>query len=293
MNPPPFDLHELRLFASVAQSGSFTDSATILGISQSALTRQIQKLEEKLGQQLLSRTTRSIRLTTAGEFWLERSRQLLGQAESAWDAFSERYVEAPTIVRVGVCNTIGLAYLPGFFHAFRRKHPDCQVHLEQGKEAELISELDTCTLDVAILTQPPSLPPGIEVTHAFNDVFVLIGPVATEAGEIDPTRLDDLPMIRIDSKTTTGKLLTTWQAKRGFALQPMMEFDNYDLIINSVALGLGYAIVPRRALAIYARKRKIRRYPLAEPPSRTLCAVARGETNRPCMIQGFIDAILF
>ncbi len=291
MNKPLFDLRELRLFATVAESGSFTEAARLLGMSQSALTRQIQALEGKLAQQLLSRTTRSVRLPPAGEFWLERSRQLLGQAEAAWEAFAERYEKSAPTVRVGVCRTVGLAHLPGFFHAFRRKHPNCQIRLEQGREGELIAELDACSLDVAIVTQPLSLPPGIEITHGFEDVFALIAPASEENPDL--SRLDEWPMIRIDSQCTTGKLVSAWLAKRQVVAQAMMEFDNFDLIINSVALGLGCALVPRRSLAIYARNRKIRRFPLTGPPTRRLCALARAETNRPQIIQAFIDAILF
>lgn len=289
----PFEIRDLQSFGAVAETRSFTEASRLLGVSQSALTRQIQKLEEKLGCQLLSRSTRSLRLTEAGSFWLESSRELLAQAELTVENFNTRFVGSGSSVRIGVCQTIGLAHLPGFFHAFRRMHPQCLVRMEQGREGELLSRVDDCSLDVAILTQPSSLNVGMEVTHSFSDEFVLIGPFDEAKTLANPLAIQDIPMVQIDSQTTSGKLILEWQAKQGFEPQVKMEFDNFDLIINSVALGLGFAIVPRRALAIYARSRRIRRYPLSKPLSRTLCAVARSEVNRPPMIQAFIDAILF
>ena len=292
MNDSDFELRELRLFLAVAEAGSFTEAAAVLAMSQSALTRQIQSLESKLGRQLFSRTTRTIRLTLEGEFWKTRARLLLGQADAAREAFAEEFVDRPPTVRVAVCPTIGLAYLPGFFHGFRRNHPQCQIRLTRGDETELISDLDHCTLDIAIVTRPASLPSGIEITHSFDDAFVLIGPIG-EKEKVDLEKMDSLPTIRIASQTATGKLVSAWQREQKVNAEPMMEFDDFDLIINSVALGLGFALVPRRALAIYSKNRKFRRYTLTELLTRTLCALARAETNRPRMIQAFIDSILF
>lgn len=285
----PFELRDLHQFVTVVKCGSFTEAARILGLSQSALTRQIQNLESRLGIQLISRTTRSLRLTEAGSYWMEQSRQILDRASLAQEGFAEQFIQASPTVKVGVCRTIGLAYLPGFFHAFRKRHPECQIHLEQRREEDLIHDLDSCALDLVIAAQPPGLPGGIEITHSFEDAFVLIGPANPSGKGPDPS----LPSIQIDSQTTTGKLIADWQRREDIQSAPMMEFDHFDLIIHSVILGLGMAIVPRRSLAIYSRNRKIQRYQLERPLSRTLCALARSENNRPKIIQALIDSILF
>lgn len=284
------DLKELKSFVVVAEVGSFTEAAGTIGISQSALTRQIQSLEEKVGRQLLSRTTRITRLTPEGEFWLEKSRQILGQVEAAGIAFAGQFTRAAPTVRVGVCSTISQSYLPGFFHSFRRHFPDNQIRLNQGNETKLIQQLDQCHIDIAIVTAPKSQPPGIEITHSFEDRFVLIGPESDP--EINPDALGDLPLISIDRQTATGALLENWLVKQRIDPTAQMEFDNFDLIISSVSLGLGGAIVPRRSLAIH-RDRKLRSYTLQKPPSRTLSSLARAENNRPAIIQAFIDHILF
>ena len=292
MNEPPFELREMNSFITVAEMGSFTEAARVVGLSQSALTRQIQSLEEKMGAQLLSRTTRAIRLTEAGKFFFGRCRQIASQVATASDGFAERFVNSAPSVRVGVCSTVSLAYLPGFFHGFRRHFPDNQIRLNQGRESELIAELDRCALDVAIVVQPSQLPPGTEITHSFEDVFMVIGP-GDEEKPIDVAKLKQLSLIGIDTQTSTGKLINKWLAKQGIEQKPMMEFDHFDLVINSVSLGLGYALVPRRSLAIYTKNRKITRHPLKQSLSRHLCALARSESNRPAVIQAFIDNILF
>src|SRR6266705_6741968 len=77
----PFDLYELALFHLVVKQRSFTKAAELAGLTQSAITRQIQGIENSLGIQLLERTTRTVRVTLAGEFLYRESARLLGDVE--------------------------------------------------------------------------------------------------------------------------------------------------------------------------------------------------------------------
>jgi len=77
----PFDLYQLHLFRLVAESGSFTRAAQISGLTQSAITRQIQSIEQQLDLSLLTRTTRSVVTTPAGKFLLQESAPVLGDVD--------------------------------------------------------------------------------------------------------------------------------------------------------------------------------------------------------------------
>src|SRR5476649_1650997 len=77
----PFDLYQLHLFRLVAESGSFPRAAQITGLTQSAITRQIQSIEQQLGLSLLTRTTRSVVTTAAGKFLLQESAPVLGDVD--------------------------------------------------------------------------------------------------------------------------------------------------------------------------------------------------------------------
>src|SRR4051812_11786532 len=79
----PFDLYELYLFHLVVKHGSFTKAAEIAGLTQSAITRQIQGIEAGLGLNLLERTTRSVRITAAGGFLYQESARLIGDVEKS------------------------------------------------------------------------------------------------------------------------------------------------------------------------------------------------------------------
>src|SRR6266581_6749321 len=90
----PFDLYELALFHLVVRHRSFTKAAEIAGLTQSAITRQMQGMENSLGLDLLERTTRSVRVTTAGEFLFHESARLIGNVEESLQRLREQFAGA-------------------------------------------------------------------------------------------------------------------------------------------------------------------------------------------------------
>src|ERR1051325_1138613 len=117
----PFDLYELYLFHLVVKHRSFTRAAEIAGLTQSAITRQMQGVENSLGLDLLERTTRSVRVTAAGEFLYRESARLLGDVEKSLQRLREEFAGAKKEVWVGVSRSIALSHLPGFFYANRSR----------------------------------------------------------------------------------------------------------------------------------------------------------------------------
>src|SRR5215831_20052232 len=87
----PFDLYELSLFHLVVKHASFTKAADLAGLTQSAITRQMQGVENSLGIQLLERTTRTVRVTPAGEFLFREAGRLLGDVEQSLHHLAEEF----------------------------------------------------------------------------------------------------------------------------------------------------------------------------------------------------------
>src|SRR5258706_15525314 len=112
----PFDLYELALFHLVVKHRSFTKAAEIAGLTQSAITRQMQGIENSLGIDLLERTTRSVRVTPAGEYLFRESARLLGDVDQSLRRLKEDFGDDRKEIRIAVSRSIGIAHLPGFFH---------------------------------------------------------------------------------------------------------------------------------------------------------------------------------
>ena len=105
----PFDLYELALFHLVVKHRSFTKAAEIAGLTQSAITRQMQGVETSLGIQLLERTTRNVRVTPAGEFLFAEAARLLGDVDRSLHHLAQEFAGARKEIRVDVSRTISLS----------------------------------------------------------------------------------------------------------------------------------------------------------------------------------------
>lgn len=295
----PFDLYELYLFHLVAKHGSFTKAAEIAGLTQSAITRQMQGMEQSLGLTLLERTTRSVRVTDAGAFLEREALQLIGDVEHSLQRLREDFAGARKIVRVGVSRSIGLAYLPGFFHANVRREPRVGCRMTYQSSAELLSLLDGREIDLAVLCPPRRLPTTLTVTHRFEDAFTLIAPVEIAAEFARRPRrrgeawLREQNWLLFDPATNTGERLRGWMKRHDWDVEPTMRLDSFDLIINLVALGLGVGFVPIRALALYPNKRGVRRIALRERFSRELVVATRRHRVPPPHLAIFVENILF
>jgi len=300
LNTVPFDLYELALFHLVVKHQSFTKAAELAGLTQSAITRQIQGIETSLGIQLLERTTRSIRITPAGEFLNRESARLLGNVEHSLAHLAQEFGGARKEIRVAVSRTIGLAYLPGFFHASLRLLPELGYRVTCQSSDEILASIEVNERDIGVLCPPRRLPKTLRVTHKFEDAFTLVTP-AVFAGELQglsttKSRVEWLKKqnwLQIDEKSNTGRSLRLWMHHQGWRIEPTMQLDNFDLIINLVALGMGISFVPVRALALYNQRRKLFRVPLPHRFARELVVVLRKHRKLPNHIEQFVANVLF
>lgn len=295
----PFDLYELYLFHLVAKHRSFTKAAEAAGLTQSAMTRQMQGMEESLGVDLLERTTRSVRITQAGEFLQREALRLIGDVENALQRLREDFADARKVVRVGVSRSIGLAYLPGFFHANLRRSPHLGCRVSYGTSGELLSLIEANELDLAVLCPPKRLPKTLRVTHRFADGFTLIAPpeAAASFASAQPRNrkqwMAAQSWLLLEETSNTGRQLRAWMSRQGWRVDPAMELDSFDLIINLVALGMGVSFVPTRSLALYAGKRHLRRLRLTDRFSRDLVVAMRKHRTVPEHLAAFVENILF
>jgi DNA-binding transcriptional LysR family regulator len=295
-----FDLYELALFQLVAKHRSFTRAASAAGLTQSALTRQVQGMERALGVELLKRTTRMLAPTAAGEFLLRESARLIGDVESVLRRLREEYANAPKEIRVDVSRSIGLAYLPGFFHANLKKLEHVSYRVRSRASAEIVLGLEADELDVGVICPPRKLPPTVRVTHRFEDLFTGIAPAesARRFSELRTGRerrewVGAQRWLLFDGKTTTGGSLREWLSRNGYAISAAVELDSFDLIINLVALGMGASFVPVRTLALYPNKRGVARVKFPKAFSRELAVIIRKRESVPAHLAEFVRNVLF
>src|SRR6202158_96396 len=148
------ELHQLRYFCAVAETGSFSRAAEHSHVSQPSLSQQIMKLEDELGVRLFDRLGRSVRLTDVGKTFLPRARSVLRELEAAKGDVVERKESIGGPVSVGVIPTGAPSFLPPQLTSFSRNFPQALLTIVKEITPVLLDRLRAGAIDVAILALP-------------------------------------------------------------------------------------------------------------------------------------------
>lgn len=185
--PHALDGDLLRAFVLIAEGRSFTDVAEMVGRTQSAISMQIKRLEETLGQKVLRRGKGGdAELTPHGEFLLARARQILSLNDEVVATFRTPVLAGT--VRLGTPDDYAFGYLPPILKRFADTHPAAQVDVLCAPSNELIERLKADELDLTLTSE------GHEPRH-WPSVQVWRGPLVwVTSSRHAPQRLDPLPL---------------------------------------------------------------------------------------------------
>jgi DNA-binding transcriptional LysR family regulator len=147
----PLDLDQLQSFCAIADCGSFTEAARRVNKTQSAVSMQIKRLEERLGHSLLTRDGRSVTLTHHGEVLYERSRKMLRTNAEILDHFNDRDLAGS--IRFGVPDDYAVRLLPVILSSFQRTHPKIAVDVSCMASEQLLEGMKAGRYDLIVFTQ--------------------------------------------------------------------------------------------------------------------------------------------
>jgi DNA-binding transcriptional LysR family regulator len=138
---------QMRVFAAVADAGSFVAAADALGLSKAAVSRSVSDLEQRLGARLMHRTTRRLSLTQEGEVFLARTREILAGIEASESEISTRADSATGLLKLSVPVSFGIRHLAPLWSEFLEAHP--RVSLDVQLSDRLIDLVDEA-FDLAV-----------------------------------------------------------------------------------------------------------------------------------------------
>src|ERR1700694_351589 len=244
------ELHQLRYFCAVAETGSFSRAAEQSHVSQPSLSQQILKLEGELGARLFDRLGRSVRITELGKTFLPRARAVLRELEAAKGDVVEgkEFIGGP--ITVGVIPTVAPYFLPPRLTAFSRKFPQVRLTIVEEITPVLLDRLRAGTIDVALLALPIR-------GHEFDAL-----PLLTErlfAALPKQHKLTSRRSIYLkDLRAEPFLLLRDGHCFRDTAvaacdrarLHPQIVFESgqFSSLLSMVGAGMGVSIVPEMAM---------------------------------------------
>lgn len=148
----PLDLRLLITFVNAAHSGSLSATAVQVGRTQSAVTMQMQRLEEMLGQSLLHRSGSGVRLTGSGERFLAYAERILKMHDEAVSAFSQKGLHGSIVF--GSPEDYLLSFFPMLLKSFGTRYPDVEIKVLSAPTAELRALLPSRKVDLALVSTP-------------------------------------------------------------------------------------------------------------------------------------------
>jgi DNA-binding transcriptional LysR family regulator len=249
------ELRHLRYFRAVAEELHFGRAAERLSIAQPPLSHQIRQLENELEVSLLTRNTRNVELTPAGEAYLKRVVVIL-------QAIRDAGVQAKRIAQgiegrlaIGCVGSATYSLLPKLVRALGEELPGIDVSIRGDMLAPAqISALLSGEIDIALL-RPPVGEPGIITEIVRRDPFLVALPEGHKLASRDELRIADLSDERFIAHAGHGRsamnsALMAVCADAGFVPQVRHEVEETSTLITLVAAGLGVAIVPAPTAAL-------------------------------------------
>ncbi|GAC1361006.1 MAG: LysR substrate-binding domain-containing protein [Acidobacteriaceae bacterium] len=242
------ELRHLRYFVAVAEELHFGRAALRLHLAQPPLSQQIRKLEGMLGHALFYRTSREVRLTSAGEVFLQRARRTLSTvAEDVEEVRSVGRGEQG-VLRVGFVGSGMLTSLPNVFRQYRRAFPKVQLMLHESFTSQVVQGLETGTLDVGFLRDGGRVE-GLEVETLFSEPFVAVVPArhALAASKvIAPLQLRDEPFGFYAQSAGPMAFERPMSVFEGLGSRPkvVQEASHWLTILQLIGAGLGVSVAP-------------------------------------------------
>ncbi|CAM3560120.1 Transcriptional regulator LysR family [Bordetella sputigena] len=253
------ELRHLRYFIAAAESGSIRIAAERIHVTQPAISRQIQDLEEELGLTLFERTPRGLKLTVAGQAYLREARSAIAHLESA--ARTARRLSSGTqgYLRLGfVENSAWDGIVPDIFRRFQREVPDVRIELVPMNTPDQLRQIEAGSLDGGFVYQYAPLPAAFDALPLATNNVLLAAPLAWElpietspggaAGglaSVSLRKIADWPFVTFPRAVYPiyfDKLIGSCQ-ELGVTLRVVQEVSTEAAMLALVCAGIGAAIV--------------------------------------------------
>jgi LysR family hydrogen peroxide-inducible transcriptional activator len=267
------ELHQLRYFCAVTDTGSFSRAAEQSHVSQPSLSQQILKLEDELGARLFDRLGRSVRLTELGKTFLPRARAVLRELEAARGDVVERKDSVAGPVTVGAIPTVAPYLLPRVLTSFSKKFPQVQLTVVEEITPVLLDRLRASAVDLAVLALPIR-------GHEFESVPLLTEPLFAvlpqkhklarrRAISLKDVRKEPFLLLR-DGHCFRENAVAACDRARVHP-QVIFESGQFSSLLSMVGAGMGVSLIPQMAIG---KKSGCRYVSISDPEAtRTIGAV--------------------
>ena len=288
-----FELNELQAFIAVADKSSFKAAAETLYLSQPALSRRIDKLEQALQVRLLERTTRSVRLTGEGVHFLQHAQAVVEELEAAMHGMGQRQQLRCGMLTIASIPSVAQQLLPEVLAEFAREHPQHRLRVIDENAQEVLASVLDGRADLGI-NFVGGEDPGIEFQPLLTERYLLVVRRDHRLASQSIVRLQELAGEKLVSVSphSSNRLLLDHQLS-ALAERPQIYYEANHLsgAYGMVLAGMGPVIVPELSLTP-AQRNMLVGIEISEPAlSRTLGLIQRKGSQNSALMQRLIDQL--
>lgn len=272
-------MKHLRYFEALAHHGHFGRAAEACAISQPALSLQVKELEKILGVPLVERGGRQIRLTSLGEEFAVRARDILRAVEELGDLARASFSPFAGRLRIGIIPTVAPYLLPKVIKALSLRYPGVDLRPREAVTQKLIEDLMVGRLDTAIVALPIS-EPSFDEQALFDEEFVLVRHLDDADKPVPNSEvLREMRLLLLEEGHCFRDQALTFCKLASSLPRDLMEASSLSTLVQMVGAGIGVTLLPEMAVPIEVRSASVSVARLAPPrPSRTIGMIWR-KTN--------------
>jgi len=241
----PLDSRQLRAFCALARSGSFTQAARELHLTQSGVSHSIKALESDTGCRLFDRLGGKVVLTHAGEQLLQHAAKLVQEMERARETMRHLGKWGQGRLRLGASTTACQHVIPPVLREFKECFPDCAITIKPGDTPELVTSLLNHEIDLA-LSLEPNKEPRLEFHSLFTDQLQFVVGALHPWAVAGRVKRDEIPRqnyIHHGKRSVTFRLIEEYFNAEDVVLNTVIDLGSMEATKELVKIGLGVSIL--------------------------------------------------
>lgn len=285
-----FDIRRLALLLEVVEQGSITAAAELKMYSPSAVSQQLRKLEQEVGQPLLNRRSRGVVPTEAGQMLAGHARKIVRQMQAAQSDLNQLAGLNRGSLTVGTFPTLAGSFLPIVIRAFKKRYPAIGLSLRSARFDELVADLESGVTGLCLLWDYPWNPfhdDAIRVTEVFREstvVLVARGHRLAGRGQVSMEDLRNESWIVRAEAHPVVEVLQRSAHDAGFEPAIAFQANDYQEAQAMVSVGMGVAMVPKTAVALQHPDVRVLSLGEAAPLRRVLLAQRQDKVYAPAEV---------
>ncbi len=243
---PSAPVSPFKVFRDIAQTSSISRGAELNGLSQSAASQFLKQLETQLQVDLLDRTTRPLKLTSAGRLYYEACRDIVRRHEEVESEIDSLKVELVGSVRVASIYSIGLYEMARMKEQFEKAHPQADVHLEYMRPDKVVRAVLDDQADLGLISYPSPYRNIKAIPWKVETMVLVCHPShpLSKKKSIHPEDLAEQDFVSFDPDLSIRKAMERFFRDHGIHRNVVLEFDNIQMIKEAVSIGSGISILP-------------------------------------------------